>query len=234
MKRKLVYLALFLSFNAPIFSDGVDAEMTLGQRELYRAFLNNIEKELIDIQLTGDEDKILKDLNIKYEFNTDARKAIRDLAAYFNIPTEWIYKLIKLESGGNPQAVNKQKGDPKDPLKRIALGRAVGTFQCMPSTAKNLGTTTEKLYSMTTAEQIPYFKKYLEGINPSRKFSTYHDLYFAVFFPKAIAQFDDYILGSHRTINYIKAVANQNPGFDLNKDNQLTKQEVMTALDNKT
>ena len=99
---------------------------------------------------------------------------------------------------------------------------AVGLIQFIQSTAKYLGTTTDKLVAMSNVEQLDYVKKHLA---PYRgKYKDYVDLYCAIFWPKAVGQLDTFRITSD-------VVAVQNPLFDINKDKDIEKAEIRTALE---
>lgn len=63
---------------------------------------------------------------------------------------------------------------------------AVGLIQFMPSTARELGTTTEALARMTAVQQLEYVQLYLRRILAGRKPQRRVDYYLAVFYPAAI------------------------------------------------
>lgn len=145
-------------------------------------------------------------------YTEDARAAVRELSEYFSVPTEWMYRLFVYESGMNPRARNKKSN-------------ATGLIQFMPSTARNLGTSTKELYDMSVIQQLPYVKLYLERINPSKKFDSFQDLYLAVFYPHAMNKPGDYIFGSHVNDKKVGDIAKLNSCVDRNKDSKITKKE---------
>ena len=135
------------------------------------------------------------------------------VADILGIKPEWLENVMWIESRLNPQAVNKVTG-------------ATGLIQFMPATAQSLGTTTEALKAMSFDEQMEYVYLYLR---PYRgKMSSQVDVYLAVFFPVAIGKPDSYVLQTSKLSPAL--IAKQNPAYDLNKDNQITKGEVATAI----
>jgi len=98
---------------------------------------------------------------------------------------------------------------------------ATGLIQFMPSTARYLGTTTEALRNMSNVEQLDYVKKHLAPYKG--KYHSFVDLYLAVFWPHAVGKPDTYTITSD-------IVAKCNPIFDLNRDLDITKLEIKTAL----
>lgn len=70
-------------------------------------------------------------------------------------------------------------------IKNAAGSGATGLIQFMPTTAKGLGTTTEKLAKMSAMEQLDYVKKYFA---PHRyKLKKLEDVYMAILYPAALA-----------------------------------------------
>lgn len=111
---------------------------------------------------------------------------------------------------------------------------AVGLIQFLEATAAWLGTSTAALKLMSGEEQLYWVQKYLEAMKKQYgRFSSYHDLYFAVFYPYAISQPDEYIIGSQAGEAAVQTIALRNKGFDLNNNNQVTKAEVKQWLDDK-
>lgn len=264
MKNKGLFLGLMLFGSINLFP-GMNSDY-LRQEQIKLLCEYTKEKKLDDedikfIESLIDDNKIKDSIIDHYDENT--RKEIRKLSNYFNIPSEWIYKLFYKECRLNNNAVNyinsyisfdngknfislatyakkvgknkveslletfktkKGKEELKSKKIIIKLG-ATGLIQFMPSTARNLGTTVEKIQVMTVAQQLELVKIYLERINPSKEFKTFIDLYLAVFFPAAAGQVNDYILGSHISEEYVEKVAYQNRGIDSNNNNQITKEE---------
>jgi hypothetical protein len=147
---------------------------------------------------------------------------VESMSTKLIVPTAWPMFGMWFETAGtlDHQKVNFQKGDNPDPAKRCQR-RATGLIQFMPSTSRWLGTTNLDLYHMTNVEQLDYVEKYL--MTYKGKYKTFDDLYLAIFWPAAIGKPDDYKIGS-------KEVARQNPIFDPNKDEQITKAEVRQRL----
>jgi len=86
------------------------------------------------------------------------------------IPPAWLDTCIYIESRRNLQAVNSSSG-------------ATGLIQFMPSTARDLGTTTAQIKNMSYDEQFnlieTYFRKNLRGKSITRPF----DVYLVIFYP---------------------------------------------------
>ena len=118
--------------------------------------------------------------------------------------------VMKSESSLKTTAVNKHS-------------KATGLIQFMPTTAKNLGTSTEALSKMSPEEQLSWVEKYLlqnkkmAGFKEGDKLDA-GTLYTLVFLP-AYAKRD--VLCTSET-NYYKC----NAGLDLDHDGQITKKDM--------
>lgn len=103
---------------------------------------------------------------------------------------------------------------------------ATGLIQFMPSTAKNLGTSTEALRKMGAVNQLDYVFKYHQSNAP--KIKTGIDLYTNNFFPVALGKSDNYILETKNLPAW--KIAKQNPLWDTNKDLKIYNKELKTAI----
>lgn len=150
------------------------------------------------------------------KLSPDDLRAIVNTADSLGIDPDWLLAVEKFESGLNPKAVNQYSG-------------ATGAIQFMPSTAKNLGTTVEALKLMSLAEQQKYVFAYLNGFKGRMK--SLEDTYLAVFFPKAIGQSDDYVVGiKEGGTDFQKAVYKQNAGFDKSGSGQITRGNIVSTI----
>lgn len=146
------------------------------------------------------------------------KKAARTAIAYrLGIPEWWLQVVFAIESGDNPAAVNPYTG-------------ATGLIQFMPTTAKELGFTTDQIKLMNYEEQLFLVYRYLNRYKPK----SLVDTYLSIFYPYAVGKPQSYIIGSER--NAQKAIFNQNPGFK-NQDNArrgyYTKQDITEYVRNK-
>lgn len=135
--------------------------------------------------------------------------AVNYYSELLDIEPEWLVGVMYFESKLNPAAINPVSG-------------ATGLIQFMPSTAQALGTTTDALKRMKAHQQMVYVYEYLKPY--TGKMRSLVDVYFAVFFPKAIGAGRDTVLQTSK----LKAstIAKQNPIFDTNKDMAITVGEV--------
>lgn len=107
---------------------------------------------------------------------------IVETSARVGIDPAWLANIIQLESGGNPQAVNRSGPNPT---------YATGLIQFLPRVAKEYGTTVEALVQMDGRQQMPYveayFRRQIQQRGPLR---SQEDVIGAVFYPAHIGQPD--------------------------------------------
>jgi hypothetical protein len=132
------------------------------------------------------------------------------VASFLGVRPEWLMFLMWFETGHtlDSKARNKITG-------------AIGLIQFMPATARFLGTTCELLAAMSNVQQMDYVKKHL-GIFKG-KYKDWVDLYCGIFWPAAVGKPDTYRITPD-------IVAKQNPLFDIDKDGDIEKVEIRTAL----
>ena len=100
---------------------------------------------------------------------------------------------------------------------------AVGLFQFMPVTCRNLGYTVEQVASMTFEQQLNLCKRYLLPYR-SRLLNTSDrlDFYLAVLYPALIGKPDTAYMAKDRT----KQIYIQNRGLDMDKDGDIQKGDI--------
>lgn len=141
--------------------------------------------------------------------------AVNYYSELLDIQPDWLVGVMWFESKLNPAAVNPVSG-------------ATGLIQFMPATAKALGTTTDALKHMNAYEQMTYVYQYFKPYKG--KMRSLVDVYFAVFFPKAIGAPRNAVLKTSKLS--ASTIAKQNPIFDTNKDGNLTVAEVSDYIEN--
>jgi peptidoglycan hydrolase-like protein with peptidoglycan-binding domain len=113
-----------------------------------------------------------------------------------------------------------ESGETFSPSVKNAAGSgAVGLIQFMPSTAKQLGTTTAALAAMTAEDQLDFVAKYFRQFK--KPLLTIEDVYMAVLMPSAIGKGSDFVLFRKPSKAY-----DQNKGLDINKDGLITVGEA--------
>lgn len=140
-------------------------------------------------------------------------KKVRDVADKLDIDPNWLMWVMHFESGLDHRAVNPYTN-------------ATGLIQFMPATARGLGTNTVSLLQMDNLRQLDYVYLYLKPYR--KKMKSMVDVYFAVFFPAAMNKPDGYILQTSRLS--ASKIAAQNPVHDLDKDGQITRNEVEAKI----
>jgi hypothetical protein len=93
----------------------------------------------------------------------------------------------------------------------------------MPSTAKDLNTTTSALASMTPVAQLDYVRDYF--LSYKGRVRTLEDIYMVILWPRAI--------GTDPNKPIFKLgykVYEQNKGFDKNNDGEITPKECSMAV----
>ena len=140
-------------------------------------------------------------------------KRVSEISNMLGISPDWLMLCMYIESRLDHKAKNKLSG-------------ATGLIQFMESTAAALGTSIVNLLEMSNVEQLDYVYKYLKVYQSKMK--SFVDVYFAIFFPRAIGKSPDYVLKTDR-ISASK-IAEQNSGYDINKDLNITVGEVRSKI----
>ena len=150
--------------------------------------------------------------------NTFTQSA-EQVAANLNIPVNWMYAVMDTESGFDPQIRNQEY---------VRAGReddaAIGIIKFMPATAEALGTTVDELKTMSRTEQLTYVERFYEQY--ADKIQSPEDLYVATFYPRALGEEDDFVLGSERSQAVVENIVEGNRALDANQDGRITLGEV--------
>lgn len=133
---------------------------------------------------------------------------VDEIAKKLSVDPNWLMAVMAFESRINPKAKNKNS-------------TAVGLIQFVESTAESLGTSTAALLKMNNLQQLDYVYKYFKRYEKDLR--SFGDCYLAVFWPGALNQPDSYKIGGSK-------VANSNAIFDLDKNGQITKGEVLAHV----
>ena len=139
----------------------------------------------------------------------------------------WIESQLGIDADYQIAAMAFESGETFHANVRNAAGSgAVGLIQFMPSTARSLGTTTEKLAAMTPEDQLNYVYKYFKPYKG--RLRTLSDVYMAILWPRGVGKPESYPLfvrGKSPLANY-----DQNAGLDTNKDGVITKAEAAAKV----
>jgi hypothetical protein len=140
---------------------------------------------------------------------------VNNVALQISANPDHLMNIMKFESGLDPAIVNSASG-------------ATGLIQFMPATARSLGTTTAQLGDMSGLDQMDFVSDYFSGSGP---YDSATDLYLKVFYPYAINQEGDYIIGSEVSLARAQQIAEQNPYFDKNEDGLVSKQSIVDKME---
>ena len=118
-----------------------------------------------------------------------------------------------------------ETGRKFDPALRNSIG-ATGLIQFIPVAAKQIGTTTDFLATLTRTQQLDWVLKYFQA-GPLKKVSspTLEDLYMSILWPAAVGNPDDYVLFRGGSKQY-----SQNNGLDADKKGYITKKDAATKV----
>jgi hypothetical protein len=167
---------------------------------------------------------ILKSYKMINKFTKEERIKVREICKRQGIKSKWLYKIFRIESGGNPKAVNYQKGDNINPYERMLKGRATGIIQWLPSSAITCGTSTKDLYKMSILQQLDYVERYMILATNEKEIKSFGDFYLVFFRPDGIGKPNNYILG-HKNSRVVK----DNIHF-MNNDSTITVGDVKTFV----
>ncbi|HMO32315.1 MAG TPA: transglycosylase SLT domain-containing protein [Lacibacter sp.] len=163
---------------------------------------------------------LLRINTIPMALQSDFSRRVQEIAAELGIEPNWLMQVMWSESRLNPQAVNRQTGDPADPFTRAAR-RATGLLQFMPATARSLGTNNQAIFKMNALQQLELVRRYF--LPWKGRMKSYYDVYSVVFFPALIGKPDTWVL---QTSSLPAAtIARQNPAVNINKDGKITVAE---------
>jgi len=135
---------------------------------------------------------------------------VKQIAYMLGYDPEWLMFVMNNESGFKPDAVNPYSG-------------ATGLIQFMPDTATWLGTSTDRLKSMSGSEQLDWvFKYYSKWKKAGKTARNSTDLALITFYPYAVNQPDDYKIGSEKSLERARTITEQNPGLDADRDGYIS------------
>lgn len=149
-------------------------------------------------------------ISLVKENQTAFQSKVQQIAASLGVDPNDLMIVMYKESRLNHRAVNASTG-------------ATGLIQFMPATARSLGTTTASLAAMSNVQQLDYVEKYLRAYKG--KFKRLIDLYLSVFYPVAVGKASNYVIGKRGG-----AIYDQNAGLDVNKNGEITVQDIETWL----
>lgn len=145
---------------------------------------------------------------VRADRRTEFAAKVKKIARKYRMNPNWLMGVMNSETGGSFRADQKN----------YAGSGATGLIQFMPSTAKQLGTTTSALARMDEVEQLDWVDKYIDytlrHVVKRDTVKDYDDLYLMVFYPAAVGKPDNWIFPGY--------IYRQNSGVDVNQDNRIT------------
>ncbi len=122
-----------------------------------------------------------------------------------------------------------ESGESFSPSKKNMAGSgATGLIQFMPSTARGLGTTTQKLAAMTAEDQLRFVWEYFKPYKG--RLTNLGDIYMAILWPKAVGRPDHFVLFDRAKT---PTTFRQNAGLDVNHDGLVTRAECLVKVNAK-
>lgn len=143
----------------------------------------------------------------------DFRAKVREIAQRQNLDPNWYMAVMAFETGKTFSPAEKNK----------AGSGATGLIQFMPSTARNMGTSTQALSNMDAVQQLDYVEKYFQPY--VGRMRNLGDMYMAVLWPAGVGKPDAHILWTAGSIQYT-----QNSGLDTNHDGTITRGEAVERV----
>jgi hypothetical protein len=141
-------------------------------------------------------------------------REVKKVAEKLEVPPEWLMSVMYSESKFDAGIANHRGSG------------AVGLIQWMPATAKDFGTTTDKIKNMTHVEQLDYVYKYLHRVRSKyRNFESLTDLYLAILYPRALEGDFCYALYASPSTAY-----KQNSGLDENQDGIVSVKDIDSRM----
>ncbi|MBZ8134392.1 peptidoglycan-binding protein [Afifella sp. IM 167] len=155
--------------------------------------------------------KVTEDLHGS-EFN----QKVIDMSARLDCDPDHLMAVMAFETG------RSFKPDQKN----AAGSGATGLIQFMPLTAQDLGTTIEKLETMSAIEQLDYVEMHFDRSRRGRAIKTLSDVYMAVLWPAAVGKADSSVLFQKSSDPRVNTRYVQNRSLDINRDGLVTKAEA--------
>ena len=144
------------------------------------------------------------------------RNKVKEIAARQKLDPNWYMAIMALETG-----------ETFDPAQANgAGGSARGLIQFMPAVARELGTTSQDLVTMTAVEQLDYVERYFNKYRSNIR--TFADMYMAVLWPIATSWSMDKVIWERD--GSTSAQYRANSGLDIDKDGKITKLEAFTRV----
>ena len=143
---------------------------------------------------------------------------VKDISGPLAIEPDWLMFLMDWESAGT---LSPSKENPYGCVGLIQFCADLpgGTYKTINGRQYSL----QSIKMMSPEDQLDVVSEYMKEVQRDKgKFADYYQLYFAILFPKAYEQSNDYVLNT-----------STNNVFDINNNGQITVGEVKQYLDNR-
>jgi hypothetical protein len=151
------------------------------------------------------------------------------VSATFRARIWWMACTLRMDPNWIMACIAWESGESFSPSKKNMAGSgATGLIQFMPSTAREMGTTTAALAAMTAEDQINWVYRYMKrAIEVHGPLTTLEDTYMAILWPAAIG---DPVSTPLWTKTGRPTTYRQNAGLDSNTDGTITKFEAASHV----
>lgn len=140
------------------------------------------------------------------------RDRVRWICTELDMRPDWLMACMAFETGETF----------RPDVKNGAGSGATGLIQFMPTTARQMGTSTAELARMTVEDQLRWVYRYFKPF--SGRLRSLEDTYMAILLPSFIGKPDDAALFSDGL------AYRQNSGLDADKDGKVTKAEAAAKV----
>lgn len=145
-------------------------------------------------------------------------QAVIVTAERLHVEPNWLMVVMRFETAGTFRANVRNK-----------YSGAVGLIQFIPSTAKRLGTTPDKLAAMTLVQQLVYVEKYFAPY--AGRMTDVYDVYLVVFAPAFLGRKPGTILYRRDAPDQLgRNRYNYNKVLDDNRDGLITIRDVKRQI----
>lgn len=154
------------------------------------------------------------------KLSTEQLNKVQEVAKAIKVNVNWLLAVFYFESGKTfSTSIKNNIGSVG--LIQFTRDKAGVTYKTIKGKRYELNA----IATMSWDAQLDLIQLYYQEAIGSKTISSFEDLYMATFFPVAVGKPNTYVLQTS-TLS-ASLIARQNPAFDTNKDNQITKGEVM-------
>ena len=145
------------------------------------------------------------------------KRKLLDICDRLGVEPNYLMAAMAFESAGTFSSAVKNKHSG-----------ATGLIQFMPSTAKELKTTTNALANLSAVDQLEYVEKYFRRF--AHRLHTLEDVYMAILYPVAVGKPNSFVLFERGTIAYKQNAPLDTPEGAKGVDGKITKAEAAAKV----